>query len=137
MSTPSEGRVSCLYERVLRATAFGGTDSVWWRLDDKEEELELYINCNDAFYWGCADREEITPENIEALESAKKALGADEHGFAGLLFCARVRELRPQGALYGYIPEELWPLFDACGPVREVDIGNPKEHPTPSTQGES
>jgi hypothetical protein len=41
------------------------------------------------------------------------------------LFCARVRKMRPQGAWYAYCPEAEWPLFDACGPERGVDAGNP------------
>lgn len=44
------------------------------------------------------------------------------------LFCARVRGERPQGAAYKVrYPEELWPLFDAAGPEREVGFGNPRK----------
>jgi len=46
----------------------------------------------------------------------------------GDLFAARVRKMRPQGAAYKVrYDESIWPLFDACGPVREVGFGNPKE----------
>lgn len=41
------------------------------------------------------------------------------------LFAARVRGMRPQGAAYTFYPPETWPLFDACGPEREIGFGNP------------
>jgi hypothetical protein len=46
-----------------------------------------------------------------------------------LFWCARVRGMRPQGACYKSIPEAFWPLFDACGPAREADLGNPSKQP--------
>ena len=42
-----------------------------------------------------------------------------------LLFCCRVRGMRPQGAALRSIPKPLWPLFDAAGPERNPkDFGN-------------
>lgn len=41
------------------------------------------------------------------------------------LYAARVRHERPQGACYAAYPRQLWPMFDAVGPEREVGIGNP------------
>ena len=37
---------------------------------------------------------------------------------------ARTRKQRPQGACYPH-DRRFWPLFDACGPEREIDSGNP------------
>ena len=31
--------------------------------------------------------------------------------------------------MYETIDKTLWPLFDACGPVRTVGFGNPEPHP--------
>jgi hypothetical protein len=47
------------------------------------------------------------------------------------LFVCRERKMRPQGAVY---PEDrrFWPLFDACGPEREVGLGNPHASPEAS-----
>lgn len=42
-----------------------------------------------------------------------------------LLFSARSRGMRPQGAYYKLFPRDTWELFDACGPEREVGVGNP------------
>ena len=87
----------------------------------------LCANCNDLFYWAVADAEHITEETLQDFNKAiddcagNKDLGA-------WLYCSRIRKMRPQGAAYSYIPEELWPLFDACGPERPTDssaFGNP------------
>lgn len=108
-------------------------DDVWWRTDAPEyDPITLMVSCNDFFIWGSSDGEEITPENIEVLEQAVKdveALTGGKRTYADLLFCARVSKLRPQGAYYKYLPKELWPLFDACGPVREAGLGNPEDRP--------
>jgi hypothetical protein len=91
------------------------------------------VNCGDLFWWGTADCEPITPENVGVLEQAiRDACVVDRYAGptqAGSLFCARVRGMRPQGACYKSIPEAFWPLFDACGPAREADLGNPSKQP--------
>lgn len=94
-----------------------------------ELELDVFWNsgkallcCNDAFFWGCADCEEITVEDIPSLRQAH----ADSKQFNGqLLFIARKRGERPQGAMYAHLEPEEWPLFDACGPERPSTLGNP------------
>lgn len=113
-------------------------ESLFWRTGEKygggvyDTPAQFFARCSDLFYWGCADLEEITPGNVAVLEGAMAdAKAADQvvgacHG--GELFCCRVRGMRPQGAAYP--PEvELWPLFDACGPERPCDGGNPRPHP--------
>jgi len=101
--------------------------SLWWRIDGEYAPITFFVNCNDVFYWGCADAETITPENVDLLEqSMKDAEGTHQYGelYGTMLWCARVRKQRPQGAAY---PDEreLWPLFDECGPERETGFGNP------------
>jgi hypothetical protein len=82
------------------------------------------INCNDVFGWGWADCENITEEALPAINQAVDDCNGDVE-LGAMLYCARVREERPQGAMYTYIPRKLWPLFHACGPERKVDPGNP------------
>lgn len=95
---------------------------LWWKFE--EDGLHFFVNCNDMFFWGCSDCEELTPANLGILKQAFADCGErDSH--ADLLFVARQRGLRPQGAAYSYIPREIWPLFDAAGPEREVEFGNP------------
>lgn len=53
--------------------------------------------------------------------------------FADELFAARMRKMRPQGASYSLYPPSIWPLFDACGSVRETGLGNPQPQPTSPT----
>lgn len=100
-------------------------DNLYWGVD-----LVFAIKCSDMFCWACADAEPITGEDIPLLQ---KALEETDTGmgsiWGGLLFVARKRGMRPQGAAYDYIDNELWHLFDACGPKREVSFVNPKSHP--------
>lgn len=109
-----------LVYRILRATAFDNCCDIWWRVDEEYAPITIFVGCNDVFWWGCADCEAVTAENIEILEQAYK--DATYHG--GALFCARVRGMRPQGAFYKHIESER-ALFDACGPERELSHTNP------------
>lgn len=109
--------------RALAATAFENCDDLWWRVDGEYAPITLFVNCNDLFWWGTADLEQVTEENIEILEQAYK--DSEYHG--GVLFCCRARKMRPQGAYYKYLKAHEKPLFDACGPERKVDIGNPHD----------
>lgn len=94
---------------------------LWWRFDDGV--ISLYAMCSDAFWWATADLEPITPENINKLEAALVECGWRWEGV--LLFCARERKLRPQGAMYKNLDKDTWPLFDQAGPSREIDFLNP------------
>lgn len=113
-------------------------DDLWWNIDN-DNNFTFSTNCNDVFWWGCADAEDITPENINQLELAINDLkdldkrkgkdNLDEIFYAPSLFCARVRKMRPQGAFYGHLSDELAELFDACGPEREVSFSNTPKPP--------
>lgn len=119
--------------RVLAAVAEADhTDMVWWRTDEEYTPVTFLVNCNDCFYWATADCEEITSENLPLFEQTLKDAREAEKTFgsiyAGELFAARVRKMRPQYASYAEYPPEMWPLFDACGPERQTDngaFGNP------------
>lgn len=125
---------------VRAATVFNGfdgpsSDDLWWRTGDEYAPITLLVNCNDFFAWGCGDCEEVTKDNIAVLEQAAKDIAAvtadGDYKDAGLLFCARVRGVRPQGAYYPHLDKETWPLFDACGPERTAGVvGNPLKQPT-------
>lgn len=135
-------------------------DDIWWRTDGEYAPVTFLMNCNDLFWWGCSDCEEVTPENVEMLAQAyvdvEAAISTTEwstaetpqrnrdmsiswdkssiKGYAGTLFCARVRKMRPQGACYRGMDPRIAKLFDECGPEREVDFGNPKsQHETKPT----
>lgn len=120
---------------VLRIFSFEHTEDIWWRENEEDRNrLDFYVNCSDLFYWGTSDIELITAEKLGILYEAKAEIDAlnipDSQKEYGLLFCAKIRGMRPQGAYYKYLDESLWPLFDECGPMREVGLGNPTEHPT-------
>lgn len=79
--------------------------------------------CNDVFHWACADVEDVGEEDLPLLEQALKDASCPSDG--AILYCARKRGMRPQGAMYGYIEKENWHLFDAAGPERDPkELGN-------------
>lgn len=121
--------------RLLRLFQFDYCGEVWWRGEPElDGPLSFFVTCNDAFWWATGDNERITPENIGVLEQAfadLEKVRARSH--APLLFCARVRGMRPQGAMYKYIPDAAWPLFDAAGPAR--DQKEPGNTPRPEKSG--
>ena len=121
-------------EHILKvlnlAVDYSQGENLLWRKEENGE-LVVAVNCNDIFHWACADSEEVTPENLEvyrqSLIDCQQAKAID---YADVLFVARVRQMRPQGATYPHIPTQLWPLLDACGPERKADFDNPYNHPS-------
>ena len=122
------------FDTIRRALAvFNGFDGpsnhvLWWRTDAEYAPVTLMVNCNDVFFWGCADCEQLDPDNIADLERAvadAKEVGDMSNGH--LLWVARIRGMRPQGAYYKYFKEGIKPLFNACGPERETGLGNPEK----------
>lgn len=109
--------------RVFRVfDNFHGLESgdLFWRTDGEYAPVTIWVKCNDLFHWACADLEQITADNIGLLESTAaevKALTGDTIT-AELLWCCRVRGMRPQRPYYKDFDERLRPLFDACGPER-------------------
>lgn len=119
---------------------FDYEDGLLWSV--KDGHAKFSVICNDVFWWGSADAEDLTPDNVDELKRAREdvmsAKGRDQgsseaewryEAYAKELFCARVRKMRPQGAAYPKDPK-MWSLFDACGPEREIDILNPIPHPS-------
>lgn len=120
-------------QRFLRVVAeHEVNDQIWWT-----EDLEFFVNCSDLFYWACSDVEPVeTDSDIDLLIKACKDAGLD----GPLLYCARKRGVRPQGAYYKHFSPEARPLFDQCGAYREANFGNPVasgEQITPSNGVES
>lgn len=113
------------------------TDNLFWRTGGEYAPVKFFVICNDMFWWGTADLEPITPDNIDQLELAHTDMMAVDKIEASIhstdLFCCRMRKTRPQGAYYDHLNEKLWPLFDAVGPLRAVDFANPKKHPSERT----
>ena len=127
------------YLKVLDAVAFDNCEMIWWRTDDEYAPVTFFVNCNDLFWWATADGEKVTPENVHLLKESFEDVAAidDCSALGDALFCCRVRKMRPQGAAYPK-DERLWPLFDECGPDRDVDkepFGNPNKHPVAKVKG--
>lgn len=88
-------------------------------LSIESDGTKMWVNCSDVFWWGCADAEEITLEELPALLACY-----DEVGAGGELWCCRKRKMRPQTASYEecYPPKD-WPIFDLSGPERDDSDG--------------
>lgn len=109
-------------------------EQIYWSIN-KEGEIKAFFICNDIFYWATADGVDIEIKDIPGIKKIFKEFDGEidefdktgERFMAILLWCARKRKMRPQGAYYKHIPNNLHPLFDACGPERTIDIWNPKD----------
>lgn len=125
-SSSDDSSVAALALRAMQATEDDNCEDIWWRADGEYAPLTIFASCNDLFYWACSDHEKVTQENIHVFEQAYK----DSPKNGAILFCCRMRGMRPQGAYYKYIEPSEKHLFDACGPLREADklaFGNPHD----------
>lgn len=108
---------SWLHEHEYRQAIEDALLSDRIRLWVQDDGISMVVDCNDTFWWATADAEDIQPFQLGALDAAY----AESPSHGGILWVARKRSMRPQGAIYRSIPAEQWPLFDACGPEREHD----------------
>jgi hypothetical protein len=121
--------------RVLELFSLSHADAygdLFWRVDDGE--VKVFANVSDVFFWGGSDVEQITPQTLPELEGAYADLAAVGGGsFLAELYAARRRKMRPQGAAYPGEADEAGPavaaLYNACGPERAIDVGNPQKQP--------
>jgi len=92
-------------------------DHIFVRIQKTEEgeKVRLAVNCNDLFYWACADAEEIAVEEIGDLMNCLKL----SPGYGVMLWCCRKRKMRPQSPWYKRFSEDEKKLFDDCGPIRD------------------
>ena len=102
-------------KRVLEITEeYDDYDAVMWR-SEKNRDIIFYVICNDFFAWGTADAVELTPESLDLFEQSYiDANAAYVHGqvYGSLLFCARIRKMKPQDPyLLNIIPKEMHHLF--------------------------
>jgi hypothetical protein len=109
-------------------------DDLTLYVDEDTDDAQVLINCSDMFFWGCADSEPIEADDVALLQSCfndLKALDPQQAWYVhtGDLYCARKRQMRPQGAQYKHFNPIVWPLFNACGPHRPSEFGNPYETP--------
>jgi hypothetical protein len=100
--------------------------------------ISFCVNCNDLFFWACADGEPVLASDMPAIRTAladvRDLIPDDPRqyyysiGTALSLWVSRKRGMRPQGCCY---PKQkaLWPLFDACGPERESGAGCNNKRP--------
>jgi hypothetical protein len=95
---------------------------LWWRTDAEYAPVTFFIQCSDEFDLATADCERVTPENLQVLKDAIKDCQVAEKDkwavYGPLLFCARVRKMRPMKMSYPKDEPAVGELFDAAGPER-------------------
>ena len=100
-----------------------GSDGLHWKVAGTPRhdtrDMRLYAICSDVFYWGTADLEEITREDVALLERCAADLAGPEQAYLPELFAARKRGMRPMRSFCKDMDDEATvALFDACGPER-------------------
>lgn len=99
--------------------------TLYWTADPEGNQIRLWADCSDWFFWATADGEEITPGDVPLLETSLDDLlriGAAE--YLSELYASRKRRLRPQAACYKDMPEAVKPLFDACSTAEEREAAD-------------
>ena len=110
-------------EKLLRWFADTETrESLYWNF--KADKLEFYILCNDMFWWGTADAEDVTAADVPELQRAYDDLdkfATDFTLYAPELWVARKRGMRPQTPWWDRerFPESVKQLFLDAGPPRD------------------
>ncbi len=103
----------------------------------EDGDVFLLLNCNDLFYWACADCEPIEEGDDEILRGVFRDLNeADwwDGCHVRALFCCRKRKMRPQYPFFrrfdpatqeweDSLPPAVRALFDACGPADDKNRG--------------
>ncbi len=91
------------------------------------DAVAVMINCNDLFFWACADGEPVVPADLPILDEVLRELHSDvneptrhydKYTYSESLFCCKKRKMRPQNCILVKYPDHIRPLFEKCGPVR-------------------
>lgn len=118
----------------LHADLFTRAGPKWGSAEPYNTPASFFLKPGDVLAWGGADVEEVTPETLPVLRAACEDLEAIGSGnafvYGSMLFVCRVNNSRPQHAVYPADDPAIWSLLDACGPEREVGLGNPYSHPS-------
>lgn len=85
----------------------------------RDNKVSLYVNCNDLFYWACADAEPFEMTDLPDLKQA--IIDSPNHGVS--LWCCRKRGMRPQSPCYKNFSDSDKKFFDAAGPERKDNGG--------------
>ena len=108
--------------RALRATAFNYCNDLFWVYVGGV--LSVFVDCTGVFEDDIDDSEYVSVDTIDLLEQTyaecEERFGTFQATFAGALWCARVRGVRPQTRFYqeALAGNPVWVnLFNAAGPA--------------------
>jgi len=97
-------------------------ESLYW--NTVPGAILFWVQCNDMFWWGTADAEDVGRADIKDLQEAYQDLQKVDDNFtcyAPELWVARKRGMRPQTPWWDRerFPQEIKDLFLAAGPPRD------------------
>ena len=96
-----------IYEIVKLVSDYDVSLNSYFVFKNAAGEPFLSVNCNDTFYYACADSEDVTVENFPLLKQTYADCKAADPDFgwiyADLVFAARCRKYRP---LQGSFPKD-------------------------------
>lgn len=76
-----------LYELPLH---FQDTNGEW------VDSIGLFVNCNDMFWWGCADCEPVSWDEIQSLYELCFDRQGNKKRWGSVIWACRKRQMRPQ-----------------------------------------
>ena len=78
-----------------------------WNEKWPKDHVTLHVNCNDIFYWGCADSEDVTHDEIKELYDMHKK----DPSLGSAAWCIKKRKQMPQGPVIELFKKSgLWDL---------------------------
>jgi hypothetical protein len=91
-------------------------------------EIELWVNCNDEFIWGCADSEDLPMDKVEEYYQMWAKDKETSHMSNSMLWVCRQRKMKPQKPIVDVMKKAgLWTEEWEALPNNEYDDVFPDE----------
>lgn len=95
---------------------------LWFHLDKNDffGEVKMLVNCNDIFWWACADVEEVTLEEIPVLYDTCYDKDGNKKSWGSSIWACLHRKMRPQHPVEDSMKKErVWTDELEALPIRE------------------
>ena len=83
---------AAIAELLKDGVLFANSREYLWEGEKQGETIILFVNCNDVFYWACADAENVTLSELPDLH----AMWLKDKGWGGIKWCCKKRKMQPQ-----------------------------------------
>jgi hypothetical protein len=100
-------------------------DQFRYRINTETNNLAVFVDASDIFFWGYSDIEQIELSDISAFQKAYEDLkessnGKHDYVYANILYCCRKYNEQPQDAYYKHLSESVHHLFK-CLPENKYE----------------